>query len=723
MSNTQLGTQPSWPRATTRNRGFRRRAASEERDESLSAEQLRAWDDYKKGFNAAPTPSDTTVFNYITLELCQGGWASDEWVVREDGIIVTRCDFLKIRTARQEYHRTGSVKEITNRYGAAVDFEGIHLIRSLNGVHYRILKSIPDPHAKPGFFIDPSGHEINLRTMRLTNPNPRANYDFDNSAATSKDYMFKEDDEYCYYTYSNKTKLLNGVEGMLLYVGALNKHHYESPNYVRITKKDRSNCFLRMYYEDQFYTVEEVTLEEIQKLSKKEFFEQYMNLNDSKYLSFEALKIIIQMTERFYTETVYRLWFKTEEAAQKITQLRRKKKEDIVRVIDGTIRLITNEPNNANQASNDVDSTSDESNDADESNNANQASNDTDSTSDDTNESDDADESNDADSAVQKVSLEEELIMFLQTYSEHIASVNGIITGSAAAYLVNQQIAPPNDIDIWVQQLVNKENYTQVVHAFEESGWIVTYCDIPFSRNISPRIRTIATLKHKRFSLNAQIVFVTNDPRTIIDEFDLSVSKAIWDPRESNNLRHTEQAVINDIIAQQAEFLERPWDLQKHYNTNVEQQLSLTTRALSRLLKYLRKGFTIRMSPQSIFKVEDIAAQINMFNDQFKAQCDATFDGYYVYNVDEEYRDFIESFIKIYEAVMDDDVEYVTSVFLNKTVFFLMNSIKPEHFTCHRLTLFDIKTRQPVQLTNFTSALFNAKVDSVRVRAPQMKYE
>lgn len=74
---------------------------------------------------------------------------------------------------------------------------------------------------------------------------------------------------------------------------------------------------------------------------------------------------------------------------------------------------------------------------------------------------------------------------------------------------------------------------------------------------------------------------------------------------------YTAPDIIEDVKNRSAIYQERPWDLTCGTDVYGKQVLVLTTRAKSRLIKYASKGYRIKLSPRSIFNIDDLVADMN----------------------------------------------------------------------------------------------------------------
>jgi hypothetical protein len=228
----------------------------------------------------------------------------------------------------------------------------------------------------------------------------------------------------------------------------------------------------------------------------------------------------------------------------------------------------------------------------------------------------------------------------------HFLERHGIIlTGSCASYLINRKIQVPGDIDLWVK-IGNTKNSTPV-------EWKLIDRFFPRSANISRQIYSVSIYQVENLGMKVQLMETLCDPRKIIDEFDFTVSKAIWDPKIYNdrriNFKCTDPEVIKDIQNMETTFLERPWDITK---TRDDDQLTLTERSKRRIIKYLEKGFKIKPHPKSLFTIEYLQ---KILEGSLKEDSKTTIEytGYYVLEtVDPEYSNLVRKIRSIANSMI-----------------------------------------------------------------------
>lgn len=495
--------------------------------------------------------------------------------------------------------------------------------KAQSGMYYTFVKTFDDPHVKEGFFTDPDGNELDLMTLKLTSFRPidsrrYVTYSVDSSWATHKDYVFDEQESYVYYTPVEIQKILKGT---VIYSASLENKKLD---YFRITRLDRPGALLRITEKDGVVTVESMDEENLLRMNVERFTREIVMNNSMENFTLESIDVLTQLIKSIVGPREHeQFWFMPDEAVE-LFKLKDWRK--IVRVDGDEISLIESP-------------------------------------------------------TIEPSESEEELILFLQQYADHFVEHGAVITGETAAYLVNQNIAFPRSIQIWVpytvrsdsdRDLYNTEDYAltdKQVKSFVEP-FIGKYYNTGGSSDPRGRVVKSRFYSNSDSTINIKIGFVRGDPRTIIDSFKPSWMKAVWDPE--NGFKYTEQTVIDDIIRN---------------STTLNGDLST-----EELLDNLQRGFKIRTP-----RAQEVADQINLKNMHPSR--------YYVYRVSEQYSRIVENFIDLHETFYTQPTSEI-KVFLDKLLLSLTDIIPTVNFSYHRMQLDDGVEHKRGRLTNFKSPLF-----------------
>lgn len=174
--------------------------------------------------------------------------------------------------------------------------------------------------------------------------------------------------------------------------------------------------------------------------------------------------------------------------------------------------------------------------------------------------------------------------LFVRNYEEDIERINGRIMGSTPAFLINNSISAPNDVDLW---LYRKDRFQKIETKFLGKEWYQTSQYRPVGTNISPNILQVETYKSEMYPFTLQIIYIDIEYDDMLKQFDLDVAKGMWTP--SKGIGATNDIIRQNILSKTATFNPRPWDFQ----TGDDGVLTLTYRSISRLIKYKNKGFKI----------------------------------------------------------------------------------------------------------------------------------
>ncbi len=290
----------------------------------------------------------------------------------------------------------------------------------------------------------------------------------------------------------------------------------------------------------------------------------------------------------------------------------------------------------------------------------------------------------------------EQIVLFVQRYEEIMATNKAVIMGSAAAYLLTTKLKPetiqtahlPNDVDIWFydkndfsesQAYISPEKREPLLKELLADDWKIESFTRPFSDKISKNIRSITQLSKLGYAFKLQVIGIVVDPHVMVDEFDLSVAKVIYNPmivktkvnafREQEivvGFKQTERDVIDDVLKKRAVFLERTWDIEAKGTASAG--LTLTKRSISRLVKYVNKGYQIVASPKSRFTTAEldayIAEEIRAKNDKTRIGRDRDndeYEGFYYIEFPAKIADFFGELINIvFEDYTSENVPYVS---------------------------------------------------------------
>jgi len=451
--------------------------------------------------------------------------------------------------------------------------------------------------------------------------------------------------------------------------------HNDQINFIKVSKNIKERDYLVIDNIDGGILLREITHNEIEKLSYNEFVKYFL---EERNIDMRAMMVIMKYMGNYVTGNSPQLWYISEDSKirAKLKELTKSlKKDPIVKLKNGEIVLIEQPPINEELTA----------------------------------------------------ITEEKLILFFQEFSDYLAEYGAIVTGDAAAFMVNRKIVPPKYIDIWI----NEKGIHDFCDKLKKKKWKkVVYRYLTNAEKFSPQATQIMILRHNVYDLELQITTTSTDPRMIVEEISLSVLRVIWDPavlesrdRYGNINQHvvnfagTEQSVIDDILAQKAVFLERPWDYEKTVTPHLEQCLDLTKRTLSQLVEYMSKGFSIKVSSESVFGGNELVEKINnqnIFNGE-----DIIFNDYFVYSVNEEFKEVIETMIKIfeYEKHVNSD-KSPGFLFIKDVMLKISKEVGYDQFNYHNLTLLDKRKHTVKQLTSFKSSMFDITPPDDAVKCP-----
>lgn len=630
---------------------------------NLSIRNSQEWKNLTNEMEEVKGGIGNTVFNPIVLDLYGSkGFCARTWAVTPD------LKFYDTETFNEGIITNPNYDNKISEYGFTVYWNngGYRIYAMSNGTIYKIITSRMDNmKVEDGLIIDPAGTVVDPKKMEIINTyRGYTGYAIEISDNVPlSDYLIKSDDEFDYYSSNAEKAVHRNLPGIVL--NEING--WCDVKFIKIPRNIPAGMLYTSSNKDQYCTLKAHTFDELAALSMVQLGELVGNYYD--FLSYEAIDVLSKLFRTHMSDREpTKRWYKQDEAPKKVREINEDvPREPIVRVEGDSIVLITKPTPDKRKP----------------------------------------------------VITQHQLGVFLEENASNIAKAGGIIAGSAAAYMINQKIAPPNDIDIWIR------TESGLLRDLFVKGWYIVQTDRPQSRTISPKIYCIRSLANNLYKFKIQIIEVKCNPREIVKEFDLSAAMALWDPssvvvkqtdgttkREIVNFSATQQSVIDDILTMNSSFLERPWDLGYLNNPVYEQTIGLSDRAQSRLLKYMQKGFTIRINPNSIFDCEKIAKQINE-NKKFVPDQkinEIVFNGFYVYNVDEEHEKITESLIYLYERVREDEGWLFT--LLNDILRKLKKDITHDHFNFHSLSLYDKEVESFEKKTEFKSVLFDIKTES-----------
>jgi hypothetical protein len=294
---------------------------------------------------------------------------------------------------------------------------------------------------------------------------------------------------------------------------------------------------------------------------------------------------------------------------------------------------------------------------------------------------------------------------FCQKYKNDIAAAGGVIMGSASTFMIQYPNGPkstPNDIDIWIPNI--RANKIELLKAFRTSGWSEKIAYSPRGKSISPNIRHTYIFTSKDYDFEIQIICIDIPFTEMSEQFDLTCIKSIWNPAMKSddqryNFDFTTPNTITDINANCGTYLERPWDLTIEDGTTI-----LTKRAVSRIRKYLSKGFDIKIDAKSRFTIDSVREQIIAMDIY---DTNKEFSGFYIIDVEEYDKSYQEVFKMIMDKKPDNDDKNRADLshVVRKLLFVITNEL-PVYENRVRITKIK-EIQQPTSSNIRAAAIFN----------------
>ena len=664
------------------------------------------WKELTRGMLKVPDFGHTSIEKPLELDLVQGDWCTDDWFINEDGDFYSKRNIVpgeKFERVQQEYigkystclsrddinilsnhdlfvhgdcdfcEENGIVPENFGRAPRELCFSRADIVKGTQGyiaksnsMYYTFIKSRRDTsEPEKHCFIDPSGIVLNLKSREICFPQIKSSKDLSffqiDPTIPIKDYMFRQNANFYYYT--NPKLALYDFDINRLVKGTLLNHHIPSGcNYIRVSKKDHKGAYLiidtfaidnHRSESDKHVDIRVVELEDFNSLTKEQFCSILLEKICLICITEKTIITLLTMLEKYYSnEKVPKLWYNIKKDTEKIKELIKKpvKYKSSCQLFDRELILTNPMP------------CSDE----------------------------------------KKLTFEEELIMFLQIYSEHIADIGGVIIGRAAVFMANQDIIPPKEIEICLRSWGSFWNEFYLKR-FTDRSWEIMETETRNKKD--PYMDDILLLFNRKYRFHLNFIFVKMDPQQFVSKFNFNMAKVIWDPSDENGkvigFGKTEQSAIDDILAKKAVFPTQSHNLPESSN----QSIKPTENIIYRVYVCPKTNFYVSTSPDSILNLSQVDTNQNEFPNI------SAFNQHYVYSVDEEYKEFIDTLINIYEQEMkskNSTSPSLVTAFIKNIVDDLRINIGANQFSCHPMTIEDACNYKLAHPTTFETNIFKA---------------